>query len=86
MNNEEEEKYETILIAAYERGASQGNNDRLTGHQSDAPLSGEWAGESITELLGDLIAQAEKLVGEPDTGLQQDICDNYEAGYYSNVN
>ena len=77
-----EEQYETLLVSAYERGVSQGTHDRLTGLHNDSPLSGEWAGESIPELLGDLIKKAEKLIGEPDEGMTQDICDNYETGYY----
>jgi hypothetical protein len=77
-----EEQYETLLVSAYERGVSQGTHDRLTGLHNDSPLSGEWAGESIPELLGDLIKKAEKLIGEHDDGVTQDICDNYETGYY----
>jgi hypothetical protein len=76
------EQYETLLVSSYERGKAQGNNDRLSGFSNDSPLSGEWAGESIPELLGDLIKKAEKLIGEHDDGVTQDICDNYETGYY----
>jgi hypothetical protein len=78
------EQYETLLVSAYERGVSQGTNDRLTGLHNDSPLSGEWSGESIPELLGDLIKKAEKINGVPDNSgrLWQEICDNYETGYY----
>lgn len=77
-----DQKYETILIEAYERGKQQGWHDKLQGYENPTPLSGEWAGESIPEILGDLIAKAEKLIGEYDEGVWQDICDNYETGYF----
>jgi hypothetical protein len=77
-----DQKYETILIEAYERGKQQGWHDKLQGYENPTPLSGEWAGESIPEILGDLIANAEKLIGEYDSGVWQDICDNYETGYF----
>jgi hypothetical protein len=77
-----DQKYETILIEAYERGQRQGWHDKLQGYENPTPLSGEWAGESIPEILGDLIANAEELIGEYDSGVWQDICDNYETGYF----
>ena len=77
-----DQKYETILIEAYERGKQQGWHDKLQGYENPTPLSGEWAGESPNEILGDLIANAEKLIGEHDSGVWQDICDNYETGYF----
>jgi hypothetical protein len=79
-----DQKYETILIEAYERGKQQGWHDKLQGYENPTPLSGEWAGESIPEILGDLIASAVELNGVPDNGgrLRQDICDNYETGYF----
>lgn len=42
---------------AYDRGKARGANDRASGapDRSDDILSGEWAGESIPELLGDII-------------------------------
>jgi hypothetical protein len=83
MNTTElDQKYETILIEAYERGKQQGWHDKLQGYENPTPLSGEWAGESIPEILGDLIASAEELIGEYDSGVWQDICDNYETGYF----
>lgn len=77
-----DQKYETILIEAYERGKQQGWHDKLQGYENPTPLSGEWAGESIPEILGDLISDAEKLIGEYDGEVWQDICDNYETGYF----
>lgn len=77
-----DQKYETILIEAYERGKQQGWHDKLQGYENPTPLSGEWAGESIPEILGDLISDAEKLIGEYDSKVWQDICDNYETGYF----
>ena len=71
---------EELMMQAYERGREKGRNDYLQGYENDSPLSGEWAGESIAELLGDLISKAEKLSGE-DSEIAQDICDNYETGY-----
>ena len=38
-----------------------------------SPLSGEWSGESITELLGDLI--------EEDEDSEEDILDAYETAF-----
>jgi hypothetical protein len=77
-----DQKYGRILALAYERGKLQGWHDQLQGYENPAPLSGEWAGESIPEMLGDLFAKAEKLIGEHDDGVRQDICDNYESGYF----
>jgi hypothetical protein len=83
MNTTElDQKYETILREAYERGVQQGWHDQLQGYENPTPLSGEWAGESPNEILGDLMSDAEKLIGEHDSGVWQDICDNYETGYF----
>jgi hypothetical protein len=84
MEQTTQQQYEEIILTSYERGQARGHNDRLNGYGTDSPLSGEWAGESITELLGDLIARAEQVNGVPDNSgkLWQDICDNYEAGYF----
>jgi hypothetical protein len=71
---------EELMMQAYERGRWKGRNDYLQGYENDSPLSGEWAGESITELLGDLISRAEELSGE-DSEIAQEILDNYETGY-----
>lgn len=75
---------------AYWRGYERGKSDALVGYRNDAPLSGEWAGESIPELLGDLIKEqtiANEKATVIDIGSQgydawQSICDSYENGYF----
>ena len=42
-----------------------------------SPLSGEWAGESIPELLGDLMEETGAIDAEDD-GLYSALCDAYE--------
>jgi hypothetical protein len=68
----------------------------MQGYENPTPLSGEWAGESIPEILGDLIKQATMISAEMkglgEDGMDnvdgdpyeawQDICDNYETGYF----
>jgi hypothetical protein len=66
----------TIKQLAYARGFSRGANDALAlAEKNDYPLSGEWAGESITELLGDLITLAE------NDEHAHEVCMAYEDGY-----
>lgn len=91
-----DQKYEAILVQAYERGHSQGTHDRMSGYYNPTPLSGEWAGESPNEILGDLIREATKISAEAqglgEDGMDsaegatdyawQDVCDNYETGYF----
>ena len=60
------------VIEAKSRGYDRGHADALYGFKNEAPLSGEWAGESIPELLGDLI--------ENDDDYEI-MCDAYETGY-----
>lgn len=43
---------------AWQRGYERGQVDEQAGCYNDSPLSGEWAGESVTDLLGDLIDAA----------------------------
>jgi hypothetical protein len=70
-----------LCVTAYERGHAQGTNDRLAGYYNPTPLSGEWAGESPRELLGDLFDEA----GEADPDMEyesaDDIMASYEEGY-----
>lgn len=63
---------------AFDRGLERGTWDRDDNYYNDSPLSGEWAGESITELLGDLF-----LNFTDGTDNITDLCDAYEAGYQS---
>jgi hypothetical protein len=91
-----DQKYDQLLVTAYERGVMQGTHDRLGGYHNPTPLSGEYAGESIPEILGDLIRRATMISAEMkglgEDGMDnvdgdpyeawQDICDNYETGYF----
>ena len=61
---------------AYRRGLHRGTMDKVEGLLCLAPLSGEWAGESIPELLGDLFD-----VYEDGESNESDLCDAYEQGY-----
>ena len=63
---------------AYAMGEAHGLRDKENGICNDSPLSGEWAGESIPELLGDLYRE----VGD-DGDLLDALCDEYEKGYES---
>lgn len=65
---------ETFLDMARKRGEDHATYDRNDGAFRPDPLSGEWAGESVAELLGDLI----DALGNDYAG---DVCDAYEAGY-----
>jgi hypothetical protein len=79
-----ETQLETILTWAHERGYMRGEHDRFSDVTNEAPLSGEWAGESPQELLGDLFAHATALTADfPDnTGeIFTEIMDSYEQGY-----
>lgn len=58
---------------AYDRGFARGCSDCGQGFYNEAPLSGEWAGESIPELIGDLF--------DEDFGNFDDLCESYEQGY-----
>lgn len=70
--------YETQMVRAYERGLARGSNDLAYGIHTDSPLSGEWAGESIPELLGDILNEIE----EQDRDVVcSDLFENYEEGY-----
>lgn len=91
-----DEKYGDILVQAYERGVAQGMHDKMSGYHNPTPLSGEYAGESANEILGDLIQEATMISAEMkglgEDGMDdldsdpyeayQDVCDNYETGYF----
>ena len=52
-----------------------------------SPLSGEWAGRSVPELLGDLLDYAADVLGldaERD-GYSAEIADAYESGYFEGI-
>lgn len=67
------------LLLAFYRGLRRGENDREVNFYNDAPLSGEWAGESIPELLGDLAYL--------DGSDEEALCDAYQSGYdYAHLN
>lgn len=72
-----------IYLEAWHRGYDRGLADKDEGYFNDSPLSGEWAGESIPELLGDLIKQAMRVTPMSlDEGqIIQELCDEYEDGY-----
>ena len=76
---------DTLLTWANERGYQRGIADGLDGLYNEAPLSGEFAGESIEELLGDLLRQAEKVTHDfPTDDIHEiftEIMDSYEEGY-----
>lgn len=66
----------TLTKEAFARGEQAGVYDAQSlAEKNLAPLSGEWAGESIVELIGDLIENAE------DDDHVTEICDAYEEGY-----
>ena len=65
---------ETFLDMARKRGEEHATYDRNDGEYRPDPLSGVFAGESVREMLGDLI----DALGDEYT---DDVCDAYEAGY-----
>lgn len=63
------------------RGFATGRADRLSGPFPNlAPLSGEYAGESVRELLGDLLDALVRL-GEEEDNAYDIVGDAYESGY-----
>lgn len=66
---------------AFERGRLRGQDDEGQDTYVEGPLSGEWAGESIPELLGDLWVDIDDSeIPEWYLGL---ILVSYEKGYQS---
>jgi len=74
-------KIDLILGQARERGVRRGHDDQWGDVRNYEPLSGEWAGESVTELLGDLLELGYSV--RIDDGMEDDICDAYLDGYDS---
>jgi hypothetical protein len=72
----------TIYDEARFRGWQRGRAERDEAYEpSDSPLSGEWAGESFSELLGDLVG--ERCPDEmTEYELISELCDEYERGYF----
>ena len=66
---------------AFQRGRERGQGDERADSYNAEPLSGEWAGESIPELLGDLWADVDD--AEIPEWYLATICDYYEKGYQS---
>ena len=66
---------------AFRRGRLRGEHDERSDSYNASPLSGEWAGESIPELLGDLWADLDS-IDIPEWYLGT-LCDHYEKGYQS---
>lgn len=68
---------------AFSRGYIRGTDDAFADCYNEAPLSGEFAGESIEELLGDLIDKADKMnrSGDDFYEIYNEILDAYEEGY-----
>lgn len=63
---------------AQERGRLRAENELLNGADcaNPSPLSGEWAGESVLDLVGDLI----RMNGGEDAW--DEVCEAYEVGYF----
>lgn len=72
-----------ILEQSRLRGVIRGTFDVSDGIYNPSPLSGEWAGESINELLGDLIDKCDDLSLGDVCDFVQWLCDEYEDGYIS---
>lgn len=70
------------LTESYRRGRLRGESDEYNNYYNDAPLSGEWAGESINELLGDLWADMDS-ADEDTLEVIDELVHHYEDGYNS---
>lgn len=75
---------ESLKAIAYTRGKHKGEADKEVGFYNDAPLSGQWAGESVQELLGDLIRTSETIFNTEDDvfWFSEELCESYESGYH----
>lgn len=72
-----------ILAISRLRGIIRATHDRADGIYNPAPLSGEWAGESINEILGDLIGLVEDEYDDDADWMVGEMCHEYEDGYDS---
>lgn len=70
--------------AAYQRGYERGRADNESRYYDESPLSGEWAGYSVRELLGDLFSESEhewlseRGLTDQDSLAWSDIAEMYE--------
>lgn len=71
--------YREIVDAARARGAAHAKQDAP--HFLESPLSGEWAGRSIPELLGDLLERLEETEGYEGDWMDSDVLEAYDGGY-----
>jgi len=62
------------LIDSRQRGFDAGLDNARHGRFTQTPLSGEWAGESVAELLDDLLAVVADEV-------RDEVLEEYEVGY-----
>lgn len=63
---------------ARQKGIDDAVLDAESGYYNRTPLSGEWAGESINEKLGDLVVDTD----DEDDSEFLDVLDAYEDGYH----
>lgn len=87
----------SVLTESSRRGYVRGLGDVNVGAYNPAPLDGQWSGESVEELLGDLIRETEAIYREENgmfeddpmfwsdvanmSALSDDVCEAYERGY-----
>ena len=70
---------EARFRAAYQKGLARGKSDEREDIFNPAILSGEWAGESMNELIGSLWRDLDEETF-PDMFVVE-LCDRYESGY-----
>lgn len=70
------------MDTARERGYEAGQLAARNGSRRTNPLSGEWAEESMQELIGDLVNEAATIHGgDPDSDSWDDMANEYETGF-----
>lgn len=68
--------------SAFERGQDRGQSDEGQDYYNPSPLSGEWAGESVQEILGDLWSDIyERSSADVPEWFIETIEDHFEQGY-----
>lgn len=73
-----EQEIKALLGKAQDRGYARGCADINERYYNPEPLSGEWAGESINELLGDILSVILAYGDE----FYDEVCEHYEFGYF----